>query len=262
MTGTIPVGDDDLQAYADGRLSPDRRAIVAAYVAAHPEVSAKINGSAGQEASLRDSLQPKYDEPIPSRLRIASIQAQRRRQTTTNLSRAAAILLIAGLAGGGGWLARGWSNATDSLVSVNRNSIEAFNTFTVEIRHPVEVRADDASHLVQWLSTRLQRPLTLPDLTPLGYRLMGGRVLPTAGNPAALLMYNDDRGTRLTVYIQPMSAVGETFQTAEREDVRTIFWAERKLALAVTGRMPQAALLALARSIHDQMDRPDSATRL
>ena len=91
---------------------------------------------------------------------------------------------------------------------------------------------------------------------------MGGRVLPTAGSPAALLMYDDDHGTRLTVYVQPMSAVGDAFRSAEQDDVRTIYWAERKLALAVTGRMPQAALLALARSIHDQMDRPDSATRL
>ena len=166
MTDTIPVGDDDLQAYADGRLSPERRGIVAAYVAAHPEVAANIGAAAAREALLRDALQTKYDEPIPGRLRIATIQAQRHRQITTMLSRAAAVLFIAGLAGGGGWVARGWSTAADGLASANRNAFEAFNTFTVENRHPVEVRADEGPHLVQWLSTRLQRPLTPPDLTP------------------------------------------------------------------------------------------------
>ncbi len=47
---------------------------------------------------------------------------------------------------------------------------------------------------------RLGRPLVTPDLEPLGYRLMGGRLLAgAAGDPTAQLMYEDAAGARLNV---------------------------------------------------------------
>ena len=38
------------------------------------------------------------------------------------------------------------------------------------------MRASDSAQLVQWVSNRLKQPVTLPDLTGSGYRLMGGRL--------------------------------------------------------------------------------------
>lgn len=119
------------------------------------------------------------------------------------------------------------------------------------------MRADGSGTLVEWLSTRLQRPLVPPDLAPLGFRLMGGRILPTAHAPAAQLMYDDDHGTRLTVYIQPMGIDGEEFRFTRQGDIGTVYWAERRLALAVTGRASDQTLLAAARSVHVRMDVSD-----
>ena len=49
-----------------------------------------------------------------------------------------------------------------------------------------------------------------PDLTGFGFRLMGGRLLPASTNGvAAQLMYDDDHGTRLTLYLRN----GETGET-------------------------------------------------
>lgn len=262
MTDGIPVGEDDLQAYVDGRLAPERRDVVATYLAAHPDQTLRLAQLADQQKRLRDALQAKFEEPVPNRLRIVSLQSQHQRSVMKAISRAAVIALMTGLGVAGGWAAHGWTAGEDSLGAANRNATAAFNTFSVEIRHPVEVRADDGQHLVQWLSTRLQRKLNPPDLNLQGFRLMGGRVVPTAGSPAALLMYDNDVGVRLTVYVQPMRIESDTFRTAEQGNVQSIYWAERKLAVAVTGRMPQATLLALARSIYDQMDRAESATRL
>ncbi len=44
------------------------------------------------------------------------------------------------------------------------------------------------------------------DLSKSGYRFMGGRVVPTAHGPAAMLMYDDDRGDRLVVLTRPMTS--------------------------------------------------------
>ena len=40
----------------------------------------------------------------------------------------------------------------------------------------------------------------------------------------------------------------------QQGDIGTIVWAERRLALALTGTVPQAALLAVAQLVHDTME--------
>ena len=48
---------------------------------------------------------------------------------------------------------------------------------------------------MQWLSKRLGRPLVVPDLAAVGFRLMGGRLLPAEDGPAAQFMYETGKGT-------------------------------------------------------------------
>jgi anti-sigma factor RsiW len=65
------------------------------------------------------------------------------------------------------------------------------------------------------------------------------------------MMYDDDHGTRLTVYLQPMDIDGEEFRYSQQGDIRTIVWAERRLALVVTGKVTQARLMAVAQRVRD-----------
>ena len=246
-----PIGDDDLQAWVDRRLSADRRDTVEAYLAAHPDVAARLARYVVQDASLTTALQPKFEEPIPARLRIDALIARRQSWMTGYLAKAATLLLVAGVGAAGGWAGHGWTSQGSQLSTATANAVAAYETFTVEARHPVEVRADEGAHLVQWISNRLERPITPPDLSPLGWRLMGGRVLPTAYAPAAQLMYDDDRGTRLTIYVQPMGIDGEEFRYTQKGDIRTIVWAERRLAFVVTGKVGEAGLMAVAKRVRE-----------
>ena len=68
------------------------------------------------------------------------------------------------------------------------------------MRHPVEVPAADADHLVQWLSKRVGYQLRAPDLEKLGLKLVGGRLLPGPTGPAAFFMYEAPSGERYTIY--------------------------------------------------------------
>jgi anti-sigma factor RsiW len=107
--------------------------------------------------------------------------------------------------------------------------------------------------LVQWLSSRLDRSVIAPDLAKQGFRLMGGRILPGADGPAAQIMYDDDHGTRLTIYLQPM-AVGLTdFRYTESDGVRTFYRAEHGVAFAVSARTDRERLRGLARVAADQL---------
>ena len=76
MTDERPVGEDDLQAFVDGRLAPRRLDIVEAYLEANPAVAAQVAQEVEQRAALRARLAFKVREPI-SRLRVANLAGRR-----------------------------------------------------------------------------------------------------------------------------------------------------------------------------------------
>lgn len=255
---SIPVGDDDLQAFLDRRLSPERLAVVEVYLAAHPDIAMRLERTAAAEALLGDALRAKFEEPIPARLRVATLSAGRRERGNALLRQAAAVALIVGVSAAGGWFARDMGPrpglpVPDRLALASTQAYAAFRTFSVEVRHPVEVAASETPHLSQWISTRLKRPLAPPDLAASGFRLMGGRVLPTEGTPAAQLMYDNDRGARLTVYVQPVEMDSEEFHYTSRDGVQMVFWSRDHLAMAVTGRVTQAELMSVAQTVQREI---------
>ena len=83
----------------------------------------------------------------------------------------------------------------DAETRVAGNAIAAHRIYVSERLHPVEVPAEQEAHLVQWLSRRVGKPLTAPNLKPQGYRLIGGRLLPAGGEAAALFMYENRAAT-------------------------------------------------------------------
>ena len=100
---------------------------------------------------------------------------------------------------------------------------------------------------------RLDHPVQVPDLSEQGFRLMGGRVLPAGERPAALLMYDDAKGTRLTLYARPGADGHAGIRYARDGDVTAFSWAENGLAYAVTARIDEARLLTIAQSVDAQI---------
>ena len=257
MTGN-PIGEDDLQAAVDGRLSEPRQRLVEAYLVSHPEAAARIDEYRKQRLELRARLRPKYDEPIPPRLRVAGIVAARRALWWSRLSRAAAVVALLVVGGVAGWALRGMTDVAAVRAGLMREAITAYRTFAVEVRHPVEVDAGQEAHLVQWLSRRLGRPLKPPDLAAYGYKLMGGRLLPAEAGPAAQLMYEDEKGSRLTVYLRAdLDHRGTSFRFAEADGVKAFYWVDDGFGYAVSGANDRPTLLRVAEAVYQQvMDDP------
>ncbi|MEO6840318.1 MAG: anti-sigma factor [Bradyrhizobium sp.] len=251
-----PIGEDDLHAYADGRLQPERREIVESWLKANPEIAAQVAGWRAQRETLRDQLAPKAAEPIPARLRISNVRVSRRRGRLHQLRliAASALLLVAG--GAVGWIARSdFSVPGRSQPVMVSDAISAYRTFTVDNAHPVEVRASEQDHLVQWLSDRLGKSIKAPDLTSFGFRLMGGRLLPAAnGELAAQLMYDDDHGTRLTLYLRN-GETGETDYRFVREgNVSAFYWIDRGLGFALSAATSRERLLPIAEAVYREIE--------
>lgn len=77
----------------------------------------------------------------------------------------------------------------------------AYLIYASEVRHPVEVGAEQQQHLATWLGKRLGYPFAIPDLSKIGFDLVGGRLIPVSGKPGAMLMYQDKTGRRVTVLV-------------------------------------------------------------
>lgn len=255
-----PVGEDDLHGLVDGRLDPRRRDLVEAWLAAHPEVAAQVAADRALRGALRARLASIAEEAIPARLRIANIARRRSVWRTRWFPASAAAVICLCLGGAAGWLGRGAASPADITAPepVTQAAVSAFRTFVVEAAHPVEVRAEEKPHLVQWLSKRLGRSLTAPDLRAQGFRLMGGRLLPAGSEPAAMLMYDDDRGTRLTVYSRIGRAEGRSvFRYAREGDVAAFSWVDEGMAYVVTARTDEARLLTIAEAVNAQVRGSD-----
>jgi anti-sigma factor RsiW len=254
-----PVEEDDLQARIDGRLAPERTEAVEAYLAANPKVRARLSQYAEQREALRAALAAQSAGPLPTRLRIANIIAQQRRRRYRQFAQIAAALVLIVLGGIGGWIARdvapGLAASAEAALAnvVFSDAIAAHRTFSVEVRHPVEVGAGDEAHLVQWLSKRLGHQLITPDLTAIGFRLMGGRLLAAESGPAALFMYEDGKGTRLSCYYLSTVFSGETeFEYREQNGIGAFYWAEDGLAYAIAANADRHFLLRAAEIVYRQ----------
>jgi anti-sigma factor RsiW len=254
-----PIDNADLHAYVDGQLDPARRAAVEEWFADNPEAASHAAFYARLNETLHRRFDPILDDPIPP----AMMRPQRWRLPPWSGSAAlAASFLAAGLVGG--WFAREVLVAptiVERIVAVTppleMQAAVAHAVYAAEVRHPVEVGADEEAHLVRWLSNRLGHPIKAPRLEALGYRLMGGRLLPAAsGGAAAQFMYEDARGVRITLFLRNNDAGQDetAFRFAVEENgVNVFYWIDRSFGCALSATLPREELLMVAREVYEQI---------
>ena len=235
---TRPITDDDLHGYVDQQLAPKRAEEVRAYLADHPEVSARINGYVEQRERLRAALAPIAEEPLPSQLNLTRmIEAHRRPRGLPWWASAAAAVALILLGGAGGWSLNSLSHpAATGIAALAREAAESYAVFAPDHVHPVELRASDRVDLVDWLTQRLGRQVAAPDLSGSGYRFMGGRMVATAHGPAALFMYDDDHGMRLVLLARPMPTERDAAMSPLAQDaVNGFAWAQHGMGYSLVG---------------------------
>ena len=254
MTGReFPIGEDELQAFVDERLDGGRRAAVEAHLALHPELAERVAQERRQRAMLQSRLDAKFAEPIPARLRIAHLRAARRTFWARGWSSAAAAVVLFVSGATAGWFANDIAPAPLAVAptaSVAQGAQAAYRTFVVEVAHPVEVGVQQETHLLQWLSKRLGRKLAVPDLSPFGYKLMGGRLLPGGNGAAAQLMYDDASGRRLTIYVRAAEGTETAFRFQKEGEAATFAWIDQGFGFAVTATASREELLPIAEAVY------------
>ena len=243
-----PITETELHAYVDGALPEDDRAEIEAWLASHPEDAERLRAYTEQNALLRSFYNPVLEEPVPATLLAVRPRAWRGYA-------AAAGIFVLGI--GLGWFARGMF-VTPQVVSLPlaRQAAIAHVVYSPEVRHPVEVTADEEEHLVRWLSKRLGTALKAPKLAPLGYELVGGRLLSGPQGPVAHFMYQDARGQRLTLYVsrQKGEPRDTAFRFSQEERVSVFYWVDGNFGYALSGEVRRDQLLKVADVVYKQLN--------
>lgn len=247
-----PVTEVELQAYVDGHLSPARATEVAQYLAQHEEDAQRVAAYRLQNENLQLAYAPLLAEAVPARL-----QPGIRRWWLLPMQRytiAAALMAVSGIAG---WQLHAYvGGERTQTVYLARVAAVAHAVYSPEVRHPVEVGADQEAHLVNWLSKRLGTSLKIPHLAEQGYTLVGGRLLPGERGPAAQFMYQDSKGQRLTLYVRVSKEAREqtAFRFAQENNVGVFYWLDGRLGYALSGETDRAELLRVADAVYRQLN--------
>jgi anti-sigma factor RsiW len=209
---------------------------------------------AGQTAAIKQYFEPVMTEPIPARMFL-------RRPAWIGYAKAASILAV-GVAIG---VALSWTRPTPRPVEMvaaaaaplPARAARAHLVYSPEVRHPVEVDAAQQDHLVAWLSKRLDFKLKVPVLSPEGYELLGGRLLPGPDGPVAHFMYQDGSGKRLTLYVSRRNGKEEltAFRFAQEGPVSVFYWVDRDCGYALSGELDKATLSHVADAVYRQLER-------
>jgi anti-sigma factor RsiW len=276
-TRQTSIDEDDFQAFVDGQLPPERCRAVMAYLASQPEESARMS----DYRALCEGLHGLYDEalyePLPVRLRVDHYRGRTYWRDllqrwfgfgafglTPRLVGLAALLSASAASG---W----WMHSSQVVVpeaetpamSFARQATSAHLVYAPDVRHPVEFGADQEENMLLWLSERLGQTVHVPRLQELGFALVGGRLLPAEGEPAAQLMYENPEAKRITLYIRgrwtaasPGAQPERSVSYATEGDVGLVYWIEGPFAYALIGAMDREQLFATAETVQQQLTMP------
>ena len=133
----------------------------------------------------------------------------------------------------------------------------AHAVYSPEVRHPVEVGADQEEHLVRLaVETARHQPEDSASRSRRVTALVGGRLLPGERGPAAQFMYQDIKGQRLTLYVRVSNeARGQTaFRFAQENGVGVFYWLDGRLGYALSGETDRGELLRVADAVYRQLN--------
>jgi anti-sigma factor RsiW len=268
------VSDDELHAYVDGALPEARRAQVEQILERDPELAAKVSDFFSLNALLHERYDRLLSEPVPKRLQPTARRRWREAMNWPQFAGMAAALLVGVAIGIGTQMSKSGrelpqlaSNSDTHNVSLSgsetfaRQAAFAHVVYMPAVDRPDAIGADKEQDFVQWLSNRLGVDVHPPILSKAGFELMGGRLLPSPDGNAALFMYRDAKGERVTLYIsrRKVSSGTTAFKLYQDGLVNVFYWVDGDFGYAVSGGIDRKVLLDLSHAVHEQLNSKATA---
>jgi anti-sigma factor RsiW len=135
-----------------------------------------------------------------------------------------------------------------------------------QLDRPAEHPSTDPAGVAAWFLERAGLRVTVPDYSPAGIRLVGGRLADAHARKAAYLLY-EKGSVLLSVFVVPTGAEtprprgdvvtfrGHTYVTSERKGFRTVSWTEGPVLFGLVSSLDHEALLECADRLRDERAR-------
>ncbi|MDN7143062.1 anti-sigma factor [Pseudomonas sp. JQ170] len=223
MSPLIP-SEEELHAYVDERLDSERRRAVERYLAANPEQAARVEGWRIDARHLRAASSGLAGRAPNPRLDPAAIRRELRRKRQRRWVNAAVLLVTLGIGGVGGWQVR-----ESSLLASNppmADAVQAHRLFAAA--SALDLSARDPARLQAWLGEHFKHVGNLPDFSVYGFTPVGARLLSNEQGPAALLVFEDAQGQRVSLFLRSPGERYGRMPSGERIDgqLQARYWSQ------------------------------------
>ncbi|MBA1376906.1 anti-sigma factor family protein [Pseudomonas brassicacearum] len=198
---SMPPSDNDLHAYVDHQLSEADRRQVETYLASHPAIAKRVRAWQQDAQHLRTTLSATLQQPLNPSLDPTVIRQRMKHRARRHLASAAALMLAVGVGGLGGWQAR--QITLLSAAAPMADALQAYRLIAQQGVLPADYQAGDEHNMQGWLDRYFTQADRLPDLSAAGFKPVSGRLLSTEQGAAAMVVYQDSSGQKISFYIRP-----------------------------------------------------------
>lgn len=136
-------------------------------------------------------------------------------------------------------------------------AVEAHLLYSSEKSHAVEVDAKAGAKLVDWLSEKLGVEVGPANLDEFGYKLLGGRLLPSLGAHAALYLYAGGNNKTLSLYMRPSVGIDSTIELRcaqeSSQKLSICSWRGEKLIYIIIGKIPIGEHISISQEAVNQL---------
>ncbi|MHC8344949.1 anti-sigma factor family protein [Pseudomonas sp. RT6P73] len=213
---SIPPSERDLHAYVDHQLNDADRRLVETYLASSPETAAQVRAWQQDAQQLRAAMSGALHYTANPDLDPALIRQRLKRQSRRHLASAAVLLIAVSVGGLSGWQAREMT-----LVGAPPPMTDAMQAYRLIAQQgilPADYKVSDDGDMQGWLDRYFTHANRLPDLASSGYKPVSGRLLSTEQGPAAMVVYEDQGGHKISFYVRPPGPKNNLLPRGSRSD--------------------------------------------
>ncbi|MEB0040570.1 MULTISPECIES: anti-sigma factor [unclassified Pseudomonas] len=248
---TLPPSERDLHAYVDHQLSDADCLTLETWLAAHPEQAEHIAAWQLDAQHLRAALSGGLHQAPNAELDPAFIRQRLRRSSYRHYASAAVLLIAVSVGGLSGWQAREMTLSNNVLPMAD--AVQAYRMFAVNDNVASDWNAQKTSNAQGWLDKNFSHASRLPDLEAAGFKPISGRLTSTEQGAAAMVVYEDGTGRKVSFYIRPPGPHNHMLPRGSRRDgeLQADYWSSGGYNYAMVSQADDPAAQA-ARQVIQQ----------
>ncbi len=248
---------EELSAYLDGELPPERAREIDSALEHDPELQAELESLMSADAAAGQAFAAMLEEPVPPSLAAIIRDAAPGRPANdpgppvVRRWIAAACAALALLVGGvGGHVLTTENGARQVAASPGwlEDIADYHRVYSSQVRHLVEVPASESDHIQTWLTATVGTEVVIPDLADVGLSFEGARLLVAAGKPVAQLMFKDSEGRIVALCAIQTDEPRDGFARRQIDDFEMVSWGGDTANFVIVGDIGREDLQEIAKA--------------